>query len=74
MPVNEHNNLHDANASVDTCSTAAHAAQAISIHPDVSRRTSGTTVRGQGTRGKLQGEARSAPSLCSEDTTIGKTG
>eukprot|EP00969_Alexandrium_andersonii_P122159 5400637-Alexandrium_andersonii.AAC.1 len=35
---------------VNKCSTAAHAVQALPVHPDVSRRTSGTTVHGHRAR------------------------
>eukprot|EP00969_Alexandrium_andersonii_P216076 9544701-Alexandrium_andersonii.AAC.1 len=61
MSVNERSNLHTENASINTCSTAAHAVQAISTHPDASRRTSGTTVHGRGTKGKLRGRRGRRP-------------
>eukprot|EP00969_Alexandrium_andersonii_P045920 2015203-Alexandrium_andersonii.AAC.1 len=53
--VNECSNAHDANATVSTYSTVAHAVQAIPTHPDALCRTSGTTVYGQGTSGKSRG-------------------
>eukprot|EP00969_Alexandrium_andersonii_P049460 2171070-Alexandrium_andersonii.AAC.1 len=61
---NECSNLRGAYATVNACSTAVHAAQAIPIHPDASRRASGATVHGPSASGRCRPSA--TPVVCSE--------
>eukprot|EP00969_Alexandrium_andersonii_P130754 5782386-Alexandrium_andersonii.AAC.1 len=62
------------NATVNTCSTAEHAVQALPIHPGASRRTSGTTVHGhRGGSGRVRAIGKTGCNA-EKGTTIGKTG